>query len=209
VKGDLSNEALFDALFDENLVEETFCDRFAAGAFYHRAALDGREWSEIYILLRCLQEAKRLMTAAGRLGHECLSDTLPTARRTMPDAIVERGISKLHLRTFMASGGLRDYAATIFRKAGSMELDDTSIEEVGGRLMSQSLAVFTFYAGPVAERTVILLLKAVAAKARDPDVWSLFETAVRRYDVTDDIEQKTAFERIVKEVSLDLIQRDF
>lgn len=52
------------AIGERNLVEEVFCDRLTAGAFYARSASDEVSWQTCFTLLRCLHESKRLLLRA-------------------------------------------------------------------------------------------------------------------------------------------------
>lgn len=120
------------------------------------------------------------------------------ATQTLIESVYMRASSAMHLRASLSSAGLPDFLPRIFQDFGpGIALRQDELSSASGELMSQSLLVFTKCAGPTVERTLSLLLRAVAAKAKDTDVAAFYERLVLRYGVTEEKDVREAFDRMV------------
>ncbi|MEO0419080.1 MAG: hypothetical protein AAF249_09460 [Pseudomonadota bacterium] len=200
------NVDLYGSNMPANLVEETFCDQFTAGAMYAYAAKTGMEWQTCFVMLACMHEANRLHIRAREIAFDFTGAQAFLARKpSFGSAIVQRSMSSANVRSHFASTGLRGYVPTIFREYGGVELENATIVSQGNDLSSQALRYLTYLAGPLSEKTIYLLLRSVESKRHDTEVHGFFRNLAERFEITDSVTERAAFERIVADETRDFL----
>ena len=191
-----------------NITQEIFCDRFASGVIFARAAKERGDWRTALATIRILDEARRLLHRALWIAEDyCGDKTFLAASPSVRGHLRSRGVSQLHLRSTLALGALKSHVPEIFRSY-SVKTSRLNAEDVGKlekSLMDQALVYFSYAAGSTAERPIFLLLRSVVAKSADAELVRFYSQMADSYRISEKDDLKRAFDRLVEQAAAEAL----